>query len=209
MLDVHILPVGQMHTNCYLVRDTGTNHGIIIDPGDDAEHISETILRLGMTPTMIVATHGHFDHIMAACALRLAFGISFAMHPADRFLVGRMQETARHFLGIPDVDPAPTIDRTLADGFRIAVGTEEVSVIHTPGHTPGSISLYGKTRGILFCGDTVFAEGAVGRTDHQYSSAVDLRRSIRRILNHPLRTKLLCGHGNASTVGEESRYHLQ
>lgn len=209
MLDIHTLSVGQMQTNCYLVRDTGTNQGIIIDPGDDAEHISETILRLGMTPTMVVATHGHFDHIMAAFALRLAFGIPFAMHPDDEFLVGRMRETARHFLGIPDIDPAPVIDRTLTDGSRITVGSEEVSVIHTPGHTPGSISLYGKTSNILFCGDTICAEGAVGRTDHQYSSAEDLRRTIRKILKLPLRTRLLCGHGNASSVGEESRYHIQ
>ncbi len=203
------LSVGQMAANCYLVSDIKTGEGIIIDPGDDAEYISDTLLKLHITPTMIVATHGHFDHLMAAYALKLGFGIPFCMHPLDAFLVSRMEQTAKHFLGVPYVDPAPSVDRKLRDGEVIAVGSIRLTVLHTPGHTPGSICLYEKQSGVLFTGDTIFSTGAVGRTDRSYANREVLLSSVYRILLYPKRTRILAGHGQETTIGAEASYHVQ
>lgn len=193
--------VGQMATNCYICSDTKRSEGIIIDPGDEAEHISDVLSRLNVIPKLIVATHGHFDHIMAAFALQLAYNIPFMMHEADAFLLQNMRVSAKHFLGLSTVDPPPKINKFLRDGDTI----ENLTVIHTPGHTPGSISLVGD--GVIFAGDTICADGGVGRTDHEYSDSVALSRSVRTILSLPPDTMLLSGHGEASSVARERPYH--
>lgn len=193
-MDIQTLVVGQMATNCYIVN------GIIIDPGDDAEYI---ISHLKTKPTMIVATHGHFDHIMVAYALQLAYNIPFIMHEADTFLLQNMRSSAKHFLGLSTVDPPPKINKFIRDGENIA----KFTVMHTPGHTPGSVCLYSKKNNVLFSGDTIFADGAVGRTDHEYSDKAALSRSIKAILSLPSKTVLLSGHGAASRVERERPYH--
>lgn len=203
------LTVGQMAAHCYIVSDPKTREGIIIDPGDDSEYISDTLLKLQVTPMMIVATHGHFDHLMAAYALKLGFGIPFYLHPDDAFLLGRMQDSAKHFLDLVYVDPAPSIDKNLSDGDIIGVGVVSLTVLHTPGHTPGSICLYEKNSGVLFTGDTIFAEGGVGRTDHSYASRELLRLSMKRILSYPASTRVLAGHGEETTIGAQIGYHVQ
>ncbi len=208
-LSIITLAVGQMAANCYIVFDRVSKQGIIIDPGDDAEYISENVLREKITLTQIIATHGHFDHIMAAYALKLAFGIPFCIHKKDEFLVSSMAQTARHFLGVTTVDPKPSIDRFLLDGETIPVGGSQILVHHTPGHTPGSITLEAKEEGILWTGDTIFAEGGIGRTDHTYSNREDLKRSISSILAYPEDTDLLPGHGEKTSVGSEIRFHVQ
>lgn len=172
------LVVGQMATNCYIVGD------IIIDPGDDAEYIMS---RLDAKPRMIVATHGHFDHIMAAFALQRAYNIPFYIHKDDEFLLKNMRSSAKHFLGLPDVDPPPVPSRL-----------QGISFIHTPGHTPGSICL--KFGDELFVGDTLFAGGGIGRTDFSYSNKKDLEKSIHTILSFPKETKLFPGHGESFTI---------
>ncbi|MCX6792252.1 MAG: MBL fold metallo-hydrolase [Candidatus Gottesmanbacteria bacterium] len=182
-----------MAANCYLVDDS------IIDPGDDAEYI---LSHLKIPPSRIIATHGHFDHIMAAYALQLSFNIPFLMHKDDAFLVGKMQQSARHFLNITP-DPPPNITAYIHDGDKIA----GLTVLHTPGHTPGSISLYSQKNSVVFSGDTIFAEGAVGRTDHEYSNAAALSRSIKKILTYPSKTKLLSGHGAETIIRQELRFH--
>jgi hydroxyacylglutathione hydrolase len=207
----HIIPlaVGQMAANCYIVSDPDSREGVIIDPGDDPEYISDTVFKHKIIPTRIVATHGHFDHIMGAFALSLGFGIPFFIHGKDVFLVSRMAETARHFLGLSVVDPAPAIDGTLKEGDTVHAGAYPLSVYHLPGHTPGSIGLYEKKSGSLFCGDTLFAGGGVGRTDHAYSSSIDLQKSLRKIFRLPEGTVLFCGHGEPSRVGAEASFHVQ
>lgn len=177
-MTIETLVVGQMATNCYIVD------GIIIDPGDDAEYIMS---HLKTKPTMIVATHGHFDHIMAAYALQLAYNIPFYIHKKDMFLLPRMQSSARHFLGINDVDPPPT-----------PTEIQEIPFIHTPGHTPGSICL--PVGDVLFVGDTIFAGGVVGRTDFSYSDPKKLNTSIKKILSFPPKTHLFPGHGEATRL---------
>ena len=177
---IETLVVGQMATNCYIAG------GIIIDPGDDAEYIMS---HLKTAPTMIIATHGHFDHIMAAYALQLAFNIPFYIHEDDKFLLASMQSSANHFLGFTHVDPPPKPSKI-----------QNISFIHTPGHTPGSICLYFKKEGVVFTGDTIFAGGAVGSTDHKYSNP--LSQSIKKFLALPPETKIFPGHGDTNdTIG--------
>ncbi len=176
-MKIETLVVGQMATNCYIADD------IIIDPGDDAEYI----MAHAKNPKMIVATHGHFDHIMAAYALQLAYSIPFYIHPDDIFLLATMQSSAKHFLGLRDVDPPPK-----------PTPIENLPFIHTPGHTPGSICL--KFGNALFVGDTIFAHGAVGRTDFSYSDPVKLSESIQKIRSYPADTRLLPGHGEETHI---------
>lgn len=184
-MNIETLVVGSMATNCYIVDD------IIIDPGDDAEYI---ISHLTQKPSMIVATHGHFDHIMAAYAIQLAYNIPFYIHKDDIFLLANMQSSAQHFLGLKEIDPPP-----------VATPIKNNSFIHTPGHTPGSICL--KFGDALLVGDTVFAGGAVGRTDFSYSDKEQLHQSIERILKLSGGTRILPGHGQATTVQTEKKYH--
>lgn len=194
MNNILTLTVGQMASNCYIADN------IIIDPGDDAEYISDKLTSERITPSAIIATHGHFDHIMAARALQLAYNIPFYIRSEDMFLVERMSETAKHFLGTTIMDPPPEV--TPLEGDPI-VG---FSIFHTPGHTPGSICLVGD--GVIFTGDTIFADGGVGRTDHRYSSPEDLKQSIATVLRLPASTVIYPGHGDPSTVGEERGFHI-
>lgn len=166
-----------MATNCYIAD------GVIIDPGDDAEYIMSHVT----SPRMIVATHGHFDHIMAAYALQVAFDIPFYIHPDDIFLLKNMRSSAKHYLGLMDIDPPPKPTPIVNLPF-----------IHTPGHTPGSISLL--VEDALFVGDTLFADGSVGRTDFSYSDASKLAKSLEKIRSYPAGTRILSGHGEESVL---------
>lgn len=177
-MNIERLVVGQMATNCYIADD------IIIDPGDDPEYIMD---HLRQKPRMIIATHGHFDHIMGARAIQLAYNIPFFLHENDLFLLQNMQSSAKHFLGLKEVDPPPV--PSPLQGFNF---------IHTPGHTPGSICLpFGD---VLIVGDTIFADGAVGRTDFSYSEPLKLVESIDKILSYPEDSRLLPGHGEETTI---------
>ena len=134
---------------------------------------------------MIMATHGHFDHILAAYALQLAYNIPFYMHEADAFLLKTMQSSAKHFLHI-DVDPPPKLSEI-----------HDLPFIHTPGHTPGSICLYFKKEGVIFTGDTL-----LGRTDFAYSDKIAHARSVSTIFSLPPETKVYPGHGEVGdTIG--------
>lgn len=185
------LPVGQMAANCYIKDD------IIIDPGDDAEFIMSKVTR----PKLIIATHGHFDHIMAAFAIQVAFHIPFAMHKDDEFLLATMQKSASHFLHVKDVDPPPKVNWYLRHGEKIG----DFTVVHTPGHTPGSICLQIKED--IFVGDTMFANGGIGRTDFSYSDRGALDSSLHRIFSLPGKLVVRPGHGEPTTVQKEKEYH--
>lgn len=184
-MNIERLIVGSMATNCYIVED------VIIDPGDDAEYIMSHVK---VKPSMIVATHGHFDHIMAAYAIQLAYNIPFYIHEKDAFLLASMQSSAKHFLGLSHVDPPP-----------VASVMPKLPFIHTPGHTPGSICL--KFGDALFVGDTIFAGGSVGRTDFSYSDKKQLNKSIERIFQLPDTTRIFSGHGEQTNVGAERQFY--
>lgn len=197
-IELHTLPVGSlMRANCYLASDPKTNECIIVDAGDDADYIERIIQDYQLTPKAIVATHGHFDHIMAATELKLAYNIPFMVHKNDEFLVKRMSHNAKYFLNF-DPGPSPQIDKYLSK--EIKIGKEKLKVIETPGHTPGSICLYHKETGIVLTGDTVFAGGGVGRTDFSYSDPNLLRESIKKIFKLPGNTIIYPGHEESSTI---------
>lgn len=204
--ELHSLPVGQLQANCYLIIDTTSRDGLIIDPGDEANFLKETIERHDVRPRLIVGTHGHFDHIMAVVDIALSYQLPFWLHQDDVFLVDTLQSSAQHFLGT-DPGPSPKIDRFLIPGESLQLGEAHFEVLHTPGHTPGSISLYERAQEVLLPGDTLFAGGSVGRTDFSYSNPQHLQDSVRRLLQLPEETTIYPGHGHSSTIARERLFH--
>lgn len=199
-MEIKTLVVGELQTNCYLVYDQNTKQGIIIDPADEANFISEQILSLKIIPTGIYATHGHFDHLLAADELQMAFNIPFYVDEKDLFLVKNLAKNASYWLKRKIIEMPPEMDcplrRTVLDK------DSPFQVIHTPGHTPGSVCLYLHKEKALFTGDTLFADG-VGRTDLSYSSSKDLAASLEKISYLPPETKIYPGHGdNGLTLKE-------
>ncbi len=194
------LAVGTLATNCYILGCEETHRGMVIDPGDDAEAIAASLDALGLTVEWIALTHAHFDHILAAPALRGRTGAPVAVHAAEAAWLTDPPALLRVYA--PDA-PAFTADRTLADGDRLEVGTLTVEVLHTPGHSPGGISLHVASEGALFCGDALFREG-MGRTDLPGGEADTLPRSIReRLYGLPEETVVYPGHGPQTTIGHE------
>ncbi len=194
-LEIKQLTLGELSTNCYLAWDDTTREAIIIDPADEGGFITEQILGLQLSPTAIVLTHGHFDHVLGVLELKLNFNIPVVMHEQDVFLLERAQSSALHWLG-REVDPVPPPDQFLRHGEVITFGNVELKVIETPGHTPGSVSLYNDE--VVFTGDTLFADG-VGRTDFKYSDSQELQRSLKKIQQLPDQKKrtAYAGHGEA------------
>ena len=200
------LSVGQLQANCFLAVEPNSNQCLIIDPGDDADYIVQAI---GATkPKAILATHGHFDHVMAASQLQLRYNISFYIDQKDQFLLDRIVSTARHFLGNIQVPPAP---KNVTYFHQVDPNSLpfHLTVIPTPGHTPGSVSLLLKDENILFSGDLLFQGGGFGRTDFSYSSQPELTQSINRILALPPKTIIYTGHGEQTTIASEAKYWQQ
>lgn len=199
------LPVGQMATNCYLVSDEKTLTCLIIDPGEDSDFITTTILENKLIPQAIILTHGHYDHCLAALDLKLNFSIPIYLHPKDLFLYEKAHLSAKHFSGLV-IPKLPPIDHFLSDQEIITFGNSSLQVIHTPGHTPGSCCFVSLVKGrggvaerdlnpLLFTGDTLFAK-SIGRTDLSYSSKQDLQKSLKKILTLPRHTQIYPGHDN-------------
>jgi glyoxylase-like metal-dependent hydrolase (beta-lactamase superfamily II) len=199
-LQVTTLVVGQLEENCYILSDS-QSRCIIIDPGDDADYIATQILAKELTPECIVATHGHFDHVQAANELKAAFSIPFLMHKKDVNILKSMRRSAIYFTSF-DPGPPPTADFYIKEGSEVFCGKEKLSVFHTPGHTPGGISLYHSESNSLFVGDILFSDGTVGRTDQKYASKIMLNKSIRKILALPPGTIIYSGHGKTVSVRE-------
>ncbi len=201
------ITVGSMQENCYVVACQDTKECFIIDPGDDASYISEKIVGLQYTPIGIIATHGHFDHIMGALELQLVFSVPFMMHARDEFLLERMNETATHFLGHLVEEQPPQVTTTISEGMTLQLGSTSLQVLETPGHTPGSVCVYSDADAILFVGDVIFKGGAIGRTDFSYGRPLILRDSVDRLLGLPPHTLVYPGHGDTTTLREEMVYH--
>lgn len=202
-LIVETVTNGPFVENCYIIADQTSRQAILIDPGDEPARILAAIRRLEVQVTLVLATHGHVDHVAAAPPILEELGVDFAMHPADREWLGHMREQCLAF-GLPPRD-GPSIDRELADGDEIRVGNHMGRVIHTPGHTPGGVSLYFANDKAVFAGDTLFA-GSIGRTDLPGGSKDDLLAAIRdRILPLGDDVTLYPGHGATSTLGQERR----
>jgi len=203
MLDIQMLTVGQLQTNCYLVSDTQSKETLIIDPGDDGSFIGDTILSGHLKPIAVLATHGHFDHVFSAFELMHIFHIPFYLHPNDEFLLERMKKTAEYYLKIPIVEPPPVPSKTLQKKTSISVGLSRFVIWQTPGHTPGGVSFICEKERIAFTGDTVFEDGAIGDFHHAYSDKEVLFLSVGKILTLAKETILYPGHGGQTTVNRE------
>ncbi|OGM12438.1 hypothetical protein A2Z22_04635 [Candidatus Woesebacteria bacterium RBG_16_34_12] len=191
------LIVGQLKANCYLVFHNNNKKATIIDPGDDADYIQRIIFDLELKPIKIIATHGHFDHILAVNELKHAFNIPFLMHKKDEFLLSQMRSSCKFFTGF-DPGPAPKIDKYLTGHGLIS----KIEIIETPGHTPGGISLYIEKDKVLLCGDLIFKEGVVGRTDFVYSRKKDLEKSVEKIFKLQQDTLVYPGHGEEFLISD-------
>jgi len=188
---VETLLVGPLQVNCYLVACPRTKHALVIDPGDEGDHILERINKLELQVKMVINTHGHFDHVGANHQVLAATGVELCMHQAAKQAQG---------YGLPAVQ-SPDPKRFLQNGDLIEVGDLSFEVIHTPGHSPGGICLYGE--GHLFSGDTLFA-GSIGRTDLPGGDMKQLLGHIRsQLMVLPDATVVHPGHGPESTIGRE------
>lgn len=187
------LSVGQLQENCYLLK-INDSECIIIDPGDDAEYIIDTIQKENLTPKMILATHGHFDHIMAVWQLQVTYQIPFFIDQKDEFLVKRMQASAQHFIpGVKCSPPPHDIKFWQNQNLKKFI----FKIINTPGHTPGSVSYFFQKQKAIFVGDVVFANGMVGRTDFKYCDSKKLKSSLETIFKLPEDIMVYPGHGEA------------
>lgn len=202
MLKYETLVLGELQTNCYLLWEENSKQCLIIDPADDGVFISEEIQAKGLKPMGILATHGHFDHTLGVLDLKLIYKIPFYCSSKDMFLLERQQKTATHFLKKKIVVPNITkIDIDLDVIEKINLGNEEIEIIKTPGHTPGSVCL--KSTHFLFSGDTLFA-GSRGRTDFSYGSTKKIFESLKKLMKLPKDTVVLSGHGEETTIEKES-----
>ena len=202
-LQVEPLIVGPLFSNCYIVWDEDVKLGVVIDPGDDAGDILDTIKKLGIKIKYILATHGHFDHVGAVAPLRKKLNVDFLAHEDDFFFIEDGENAARRW-GI-DIEQPPKPDRFIKDGDKIKVGKFELEVLYTPGHSPGGVCfLYDK---IVFGGDTLF-QGSIGRTDFRKGSFEDLSKSIKtRLYTLPDDTIVYTGHGPVTTIGDEKKFN--
>jgi hydroxyacylglutathione hydrolase len=195
------LPVGPLQCNCSILGDETSREAIVVDPGDDIPRILALLAKHHLTVKQIVITHAHIDHIAGAHRLKQITGAPILYNENDLPLV-KIMDVQAGWLGIP----TPAVyspDDTLDDGKRIAITGLTGSILHTPGHTEGSICLYLPDHTLLLAGDTLFA-GSVGRTDLPGGNTGKLLRSIhQRLLTLPDEVTVIPGHGPNTTIGSE------
>src|SRR5437899_6237510 len=192
------LVVGRLQTNCFIVQSQA--EAIIVDPRDEPERILRFIKDIDATPTFIVATHTHFDHVLGVDGVRKAAKTPFLIHQDDLPMLESMQSRVRQFMGF-EVPPPPKVDGYLEDGEFLNLGDETIRILHTPGHSPGSISLSGD--GYVLTGDALFNQ-SIGRTDLPGGDLETLIRSIReRLFKLDDDTIVYPGHGPETTIGDE------
>lgn len=200
-----ILPVGMLECNCSLLGDESTGEAMVIDPGDEVDEILALADRHGLRIQSIVVTHGHIDHIGGAARLKAATGAPLHMNASDQEIYTRIEEYAA-WLGVPA--PARTsVDVEVRDGDRLLLGASDLRVLHTPGHTPGSLCLWipGETK--LLSGDTLFRD-SIGRTDLPGGDSRRILESIReKLLPLPEETVVVPGHGPVTTLGREKEFN--
>lgn len=197
-----ILPVGMLQCNCSIFGDETTREAIVIDPGDEIEKISAVLQRHGLTVRAIVITHAHIDHVAGAAKLRKETGAPVYMNEADRELLDALAIQAQ-WLGLQQVPEQTEVDTAANDGTRLRLGTADFDVMHTPGHTQGSLCVLIPQEKKLIAGDTLF-RGSVGRTDLPGGDTRQLLSSIKtKLLDLPEDTLVVPGHGANTTIGAE------
>ena len=194
-------PVGPLQCNCTILGDEETGEAIVIDPGDEIGRIARRLNTLGLKLKQILITHAHIDHIGGALKLKKLTGAPILMNENDLPQLKIMADQAG-WLGIDTPETAPP-DHNLSDGLIVGLDRFPAQVIHTPGHTQGSVCLHFAPLNLLVAGDTLFA-GSIGRTDLPGGNERQIIQSIHhRLLVLPEETRILPGHGPATTIGRE------
>ena len=201
-----ILPVGLLQCNCSILGDEASGEALVIDPGDQADDILEVINRHKLRVTGIVVTHAHLDHIGGAQELKAATGAPVWLHPHDLALYEQLEAQAA-WLGMT-VPRRAGIDVEAREGERLHAGGTQLEILHTPGHTQGSISLWIPAEKKLLSGDTLFQDG-IGRTDLPGGDGRQILRSIRdKYFPLPEDTLVIPGHGPNTTLGRERAFNV-
>jgi len=200
-MKVITITIGMMDENCYIVVSDQGN-AAVIDPGGEAERILSYIEKNGLTVTKLLLTHGHFDHLLALKALKDATGAEICIHEADRRMPERAEENLAALFGT-GYQPV-SADRLLQDGDTVSVDEITFTVVHTPGHTPGSVCY--RAEGILFSGDTLFA-GSIGRTDFPNGSYAEMEASLKKLTALEGDYTVLSGHGEKTTLDWERQHN--
>ncbi len=201
MLKIKSWVVGPFEENVYLVWCTESLQALLIDPGGETERILDFAQREGLTIRYILNTHGHADHIAENAVAKKKTGAELLIHEDDHPMLARSEHNLSLYFEAPVV--SPNADKFLRDGDTLVLGSLTFSVVHTPGHSPGSICLV--CDGLVIAGDTLFFRG-IGRTDLPGGSMETLERSIReKLYTLPDETIVYSGHGPQTTIGEERR----
>lgn len=201
-MKVEMFIVGRLLTNCYIVSCPKTRKAVIIDPGFETYEETQQIIRYlndnSIKPIAVINTHGHPDHVAGNQALKDVLSIPIFIHEGDAQM---LEEPGRRLAKLYGFTiNTPPADRLLHDGEEVTFGQQSLRVIHTPGHTPGSICL--QSQNVLFTGDTLFA-GSIGRVDFPHSSEKDMKTSLKRLKSLPDELTVYPGHGPITNLGEE------
>jgi hydroxyacylglutathione hydrolase len=196
-----ILPVGILQCNCSIIGDETTREAMVIDPGDNISDILDIVRKNNLQVKQIVVTHAHIDHVGGAMKLRAATGAPILLNQNDYELL-KMLDVQATWIGVPTPE-AVEIDHSVSTGETVSAGSHTAQVLHTPGHTEGSICLYFAAEKKLIAGDTLFA-GSIGRTDLPGGSMRKILNSLHgTVLELPDDTVVVPGHGELTTIGEE------
>ena len=200
---IKTLPVGPIMANCFIVGCQETMQAAVIDPGDEAEKILQSVPDSNLEVKTIINTHGHFDHVSANKRINAATNAPILIHALDAPMLEHISASAANWGLSAENSPAP--QRTVTDGDTISFGNITLNVLHTPGHTPGGISLF--TDGHVFVGDTLFA-GSIGRTDFPGGDFATLKSSIQdKLFTLGDDVRVYTGHGPETTIGHEKQHN--